>query len=139
MKVSAAMHAKADWVEHDTPVAEVAQVMKKDDVGAIPVGRDDRLVGMITDRDIAIRVVAEGRDPHKTPAAEVMTPGIHYCLTGQNIDEAIRIMETNKVRRLPVLNDKKRLVGMLALGDIAHLAGNETSGALLRAVSGHHA
>jgi CBS domain-containing protein len=139
MKVSAAMHSKADWVQHDTPIAAVAEMMKKDDVGAVPVGRDDRLVGMITDRDIAIRVVAEGRDPRKTPAAEVMTPGIHYCQTGQSIDEAIRIMEDKQVRRLPVLNEKKRLVGMLALGDIAHRAGNEASGALLRAVSGHHA
>ncbi|MCE6967259.1 CBS domain-containing protein [Cereibacter sphaeroides] len=70
MEVREAMHAPAQWVDADTPVAEVARQMKAEDIGALPVGEDDRLIGMITDRDIALRVVGEGRDPQKTAAKE---------------------------------------------------------------------
>ncbi len=139
MDISKAMHAQADWVSADTPVSEVARIMQKDDIGAIPVGKDDRLIGMITDRDIALRVVAAGRDPAKTTAEEVMTKDIVYCRTHETVEDAIHLMDQKKIRRLPVINDKQRLVGMLSLGDISHAVGRELSGELLRAVSDHHA
>lgn len=138
MEIAKIMHPKADWVEADTPVSEVAKMMKADDVGAIPVGKGDRLIGMITDRDIALRVVAEGRDPSQTRAEDVMTAGVVYCLTHQSVEDAIHLMDQKKIRRLPVLNEKKRLVGMLSIGDISHSVSRDLSGELIRAVSDHH-
>ncbi len=138
MEVSKAMHRKADWVSADTPVAEVARMMKASDIGAVPVGKNDRLIGMITDRDIALRLVADGHDPAQTRAEEIMTPGIVYCRTSQSVEDAIAIMEKRKVRRLPVIDDDKRLVGMLSLGDIAHAFRGEVPGDLMQAVASHH-
>lgn len=138
MDVSKAMHSHADWVSSDTPVSEVARMMQKDDIGAVPVGEDDRLVGMITDRDIAVRVVAAGRDPDRTKVGEVMTKGIVYCRTSETVEDAIHLMDQRKIRRLPVLDENKRLVGMLSLGDVAHSVGRDLSGELLSAVADHH-
>ena len=138
MEILQAMHHTANWVTHDTTAAEVARRMKTDDVGAIPVGKNDRLVGMITDRDLALRIVAEGRDPEKTRAEEVMTPGVIYCQTHQTVEDAIHLMDQKKIRRLPVLNEKKRLVGMLSMGDVSHSVSRDLSGELLRAVADHH-
>lgn len=138
MQISTTMHKKVDWVSADTTVAEVARMMKTEDIGAIPVGKDDRLVGMITDRDLTLRVIAEGRDPAKTKAEDVMTKGIIYCQTKQTVEDAIHLMDQKKVRRLPVLNEKKRLVGMLSLGDIAHSTSRELAGELVRGVADHH-
>ncbi len=138
MKIEKAMHVHADWASADTPISEVARMMEKDDIGAVPVGKDDRLVGMITDRDIALRVVAKGLSPEKTTAEEVMTSGIVYCHTNETVEDAIHLMDQKKIRRLPVLNDKKRLVGMLSLGDISHAVSRDLSGELLHAVADHH-
>ncbi len=138
MKVSEAMHSPAEWVSADTPVSEIAARMAKDDIGAVPVGKDDRLVGMITDRDIVLRVVATKRDATKTLAQEVMTPGIIYCRTEETVEDAIHLMDQKKIRRLPVLDENKRLVGMLGLGDIAHSVGLQLAGELVRAVADHH-
>jgi len=93
---------------------------------------------MVTDRDIALRVVAEGRDPAKTTAEEVMSKGIIFCRTNETVEDAIHIMTQKKVRRLVVLDDKKRLAGMLSLGDVSRAVGRELSGELLRRVSDHH-
>lgn len=138
MDVAKAMHKHADWVSADTPVIEIARMMKTDDIGAVPVGRDDRLVGMITDRDIALRVVAAGLDPAHVKAEEVMTKGVVYCRTTETVEDAIHLMDQRKIRRLPVLDDRKRLVGMLSLGDVAHSVGCELSGELLHAIADHH-
>ncbi|EPX83687.1 CBS domain-containing protein [Salipiger mucosus] len=138
MDISEAMHAKADWASADMPVSEVARMMKADDIGAVPVGKDDRLIGMITDRDIALRVVAEGRNPDKTRVEEVMTKDIVYCQTHETVEDAIHLMDQKKIRRLPVLDGDKRLVGMLSLGDVSHSVGRALSGELLHAVSDHH-
>lgn len=138
MEISAAMHKQADWASADTPVSEVAKMMQKDDIGAVPVGKDDKLIGMVTDRDIALRVVAAGRDPAKTTAEEIMTKGIVYCRTTETVEDAIHLMDQKKIRRLPVIDDNKRLVGMLSLGDISHAVGRELSGELLHSVADHH-
>jgi CBS domain-containing protein len=93
---------------------------------------------MITDRDIAIRVVARGRDPDRTTAGEVMTPGIVYARTTGTVEDAVHLMDQKKIRRLPVIDENWRLVGMLSLGDVARAASRELSGELLRAVADHH-
>lgn len=138
MKISDAMHRQADWASADTPVSEVAKMMEKDDIGAIPIGKDDKLIGMVTDRDIALRVVAAGRDARKTTAEEIMTRGIVYCRTAETVEDAIHLMDQKKIRRLPVIDDKKRLVGMLSMGDVSHSVSRDLSGELLHAVADHH-
>lgn len=139
MKVRDAMHKGAEWVEAVTAVATIAKKMRDLDVGAIPIGENDRLIGMVTDRDIAIRVVAEGKDASKLTARDVMSKGIVFCRDTEDVEDAVRIMELKKIRRLPVLGENKRMVGMLSLGDVSHGASQEISGETLKAVSAHHA
>ena len=139
MKISKAMHPKAEWASAETPVSEVAKMMEKDDIGAIPVGKDDKLIGMLTDRDIATRVVAKGLDPTKTTAESVMTKGIVWCQTNSTVEDAIHLMDQKKIRRLPVIDENKRLVGMLSLGDIVHSVSHDLSGEILHSVADHHA
>jgi CBS domain-containing protein len=122
MKVSKAMHKGVTWVEPDTPVDTLAIMMREHDIGAIPVGENDRLIGMVTDRDIVCRCLAAGLDPRAATARDVMTKGIRFCLDKHNLNDAARLMEIKKVRRLPVINGKKRMVGMLSLGDVYHKA-----------------
>lgn len=138
MKINDAMHHTAYWASADTPVSDVAKMMHQNDIGAVPIGKDDKLVGMITDRDLALRVVAEGRDPSATSAEEVMTKEIIYCRTTETVEDAIHLMDQKQIRRLPVLDDNKRFVGMLSLGDVSHAVSRELSGELLHAVADHH-
>jgi CBS domain-containing protein len=138
MQVKDAMHKTAEWAEATTPVQLVAAKMRDLDIGAIPIGEKDRLVGMVTDRDIAMRAVAAGKDASKLTARDVMSNGIVYCRDTEDVNDAVRIMEQKQIRRLPVLNDQKRLVGVLSLGDIAHFAPRQIAGEALSAVSAHH-
>ncbi len=125
MKVKELMTVNAAWVDAETPLAKVAETLRDNDIGCLPVGDNDRLVGMITDRDIACRAVAEGRDPNKTTAREVMSPGIVYCFEDQSDAEALQMMESKAIHHLPVLSRQKRIVGMLSLSDFA-LKGDRT-------------
>lgn len=138
MKVSEAMHAPAEWVDAETPIMDIAARMAKDDIGAVPVGKGDKLVGMVTDRDIAVRVTAKGLDPARTVAEAVMTEGLIFCNDDETVEDAVHLMDQQKVRRLPVMNAKSHLVGMLSLGDVAHAAGLQLAGELTRAVADHH-
>ena len=138
MEIAKIMHSPADWVDANTAVAEVARLMKASDIGALPVGRNDRLIGMVTDRDLALRVLGEGRDPAMTTAEQVMTPGIVWCLTTQTVEDAMHMMEQKKIRRLPVIDEKKRLVGMLSIGDIADAMPRQLLGEVVNAVADHH-
>ncbi len=138
MKVKNAMHKGAEWIAPDMSVGQIAKKMRKLDVGSLPVGENDKLIGMVTDRDITCRAVANGHDISKLTARDVMTKGIFYCRDSEELDDALRIMETRKIRRLPVIDEKKRMVGMLSLGDISHAASHELSGELCAAVSDHH-
>jgi CBS domain-containing protein len=139
MKVKDAMHKGAEWVTPQTALADVARKMRDLDIGAIPVGENDRLIGMVTDRDITCRGVANSGDCTKLTARDVMSKGIVYCNDTEDLEDALRMMEQKQLRRLPVINDKKRMVGMLSLGDIAHAASHELSGEVTAAVSAHHA
>ena len=138
MKVKEAMHKGVEWRTPDTPVSEIARLMREQDVGAVPIGENDRLVGMVTDRDIVCRSCANGGDPDTVKAREVMTSGIVYCVEDQEVSDVLHLMEDKKIRRLPVLNAKKRMVGMLTLGDIAHAAPQPQVGELCQAVASHH-
>ena len=139
MKVKDAMHKGTEWVEATTPVVTLAAKMRDLDIGAIPIGENDRLIGMVTDRDIAIRAVAAGKEASKLTARDVMSKGVVFCRDTEDVEDAVRIMEQKQIRRLPVLDKNKRMVGMLSLGDVAHCASHEISGETLTAVSAHHA
>lgn len=139
MKVREAMHPGAHWVEPGTPVFEIAKLMRDQDIGSVPVGENDRLVGMVTDRDIVCRGIAEGRDCSTMTAGSVMSSGIVYCRESEELDDAVRIMEQHQIRRLPVINEDKRMVGILSLGDVSHTAPRQLSGEVLQSVSSHHA
>ena len=104
-------------------ISEAAQKMSHLDIGPLPVCEGERLVGMLTDRDITVRAVAAGRDPVTTLVREVMTPDLIYGFEDQGLEDAARLMEQYQIRRLPVLNRSNQLVGMVALGDLAVHAG----------------
>ena len=120
MKVKDAMHKGVDWVSPDTPITEIAKLMRAHDIGCIPIGEDDKLVGMVTDRDIVCKGLAgNGFDASRAKARDVMTDGIHCCREDDDLAKAVHHMETLKVRRLPVINKSKRMVGMISLGDVS--------------------
>ena len=139
MKVKDAMHKGVDWVSPDTPVAALAKLMRDHDVGAIPIGENDRLVGMVTDRDIVCKgLVQDSFDAHDATARDVMTAEIHCCREDDDLAKAVRHMEELKVRRLPVINKSKRMVGILSLGDVSHSALAELLLECIKNVSAHH-
>ena len=119
MKVSEIMSREPVVVAPGTSLSETAQLMRDLDVGMLPVCDGDRLQGMITDRDIAIRGVAEDLDPTSSTAEDVMTKNVLFCFEDDSVDEAAHKMEANQVRRLVILTREKRLIGVLSLGDLA--------------------
>jgi CBS domain-containing protein len=139
MKVKDAMHKGVEWVGPDTPVTELAKLMRMHDIGAIPIGENDRLVGMVTDRDIVCKGLAEdGFDTSRMRARDVMTPDIHCCREDDDLAKAVHHMEQLKVRRLPVINKSRRMVGILSLGDVGHSAPGELLTECVKSVSAHH-
>jgi CBS-domain-containing membrane protein len=139
MKVKDAMHKGVDWVSPDTPVTEVAKLMCEHDIGALPIGENDRLIGMVTDRDIVCKGVAkEGFDPERATARDVMSEGIHCCREDDDLGKAVRHMQELKVRRLPVVNKNKRMVGILSLGDVSQSAPSDLLTQCVKGVAGHH-
>ncbi len=119
MKIKDIMSKDVQIVTPDTLLHEVAKKMQNSDCGSILVGENDRLVGVITDRDLALRCVAESHDPAQTKAAQVMTKEILYCRDTDEMEDVALNMTKNKVRRMPVLDKDKRLVGIVSLGDMA--------------------
>jgi len=113
------MSKKVELANPDMTLNLAAQKMRDGDFGIMPVSENDKLIGMITDRDIAVRAVAAGKDPKATKIREVMSKNVLYCYDDQNTEEVAKNMGDNQVRRLPVVNRQKRLVGILALGDLA--------------------
>ena len=136
MKVAQAMSRDVCLTNPDQNICEVACTMAQIDAGAVPVADGDRLVGMITDRDIAVRAVAEGKGPD-TPVREVMTAEIKYCFEDEELDHVAKNMAEQRVRRLPVVNRDKRLVGMLSVGDIALTRQKKAAAQALSGVSRH--
>ena len=139
MKVKDVMHKGVDWVSPDTPVIELAKLMKGQDIGCIPIGEDDRLIGMVTDRDIVCKGLADKNfNAARATARDVMTPGIHCCREDDDLAKAVHHMETLKVRRLPVINKSKRMVGMVSLGDVSQFAPGDLLTECVKSVSAHH-
>lgn len=120
MIVKDCMTKVVELITPDMSVTEAAKKMRDGDFGIIPVQKDDRIVGMLTDRDIAIRCVAEGRDINNLKVGQVMTEKVLYCFDDQSVDQVAKNLGENQVRRLPVVNREKRLVGILSLSDLTH-------------------
>ena len=119
MKIAECMTHEVDVVRPDQPIREAAQFMLRDDAGSMPVCDGDRLLGMITDRDIAVRAIAEGRGPD-TPVRDAMTDHVDYCFDDDEVEEVATKMSDMQVRRFPVVSrEDKRLVGIVSLGDLS--------------------
>ena len=134
MKVGEIMTRGVEIASPDDTVQQAASRMTELDVGVLPVGENDRLVGMLTDRDIAIRAVAQGKGPD-TKVREAMTPEVRYVFEDQDLEDAVRSMGENKVRRLPVMSREKRLVGIVSFGDVALYGDGGQTDAAAAAVS----
>lgn len=131
MKISEVMSNTVEVVGTDASMYDIAKKMQRSDCGCVVVVKDDRLVGMVTDRDIALRCIAENHHPEEMVAEKVMTRDILYCRDTDDTDDVVRNMALNKVRRLPVLNAEKRLVGIVSLGDLASHSNHELCGQAL--------
>lgn len=135
MRVKDAMTTGVELASPNHTIRQAALLMGKNDCGALPVADKDSLVGMITDRDIAVRAIAAGKGP-KTLVREIMSPEVLYCFEDQELEEVARNISDIKVRRLPVMNRDKRLVGILSLGDMSLKAdGSDAAADALRAIS----
>ena len=136
MQLKEIMTPGVEVIAPEATIQEAAEKMRHLDIGPLPVCDGDRLVGLLTDRDITVRAVAEGRNPATTQVREVMTPEVVYGYEEQDSQDAARLMEQYQIRRLPVLNHAKRLVGMVSLGDLAvHAGGQSLAGEVLEQVS----
>src|SRR5262245_23000408 len=136
MLVKDVMTRRVEVIHPDSTLQEAAERMKELDVGPLPVCDGDRLIGMITDRDITVRSTAQGQDPWTDRVRDAMTPGVIYCFEDQEVAEAARLMKDEQVRRLLVLNRDKWLVGIVSLGDLAVETGDDQlAGDTLEAVS----
>ena len=134
MKVSEVMTSDVQTINADQTAREAASFMLRAEAGSIPVCEGDKVIGMITDRDIAVRGVAEGRGPD-TPVRDLMSDGIICARADEDIDEVARRMSAEQVRRLPVLDDEERLIGIVSLGDLARETTGETAHEALEGVS----
>jgi|SRR5688572_8271849 len=134
MRVREVMTPNVKIASPQDTLQHAAQMMVDIECGALPVGENDKLVGMLTDRDITIRAVAQGKSPQECHVSEVMSPEIKYIYEDETIEDASRNMSDLQVRRLPVMNRKKRLVGIVSLGDLA-LNAKDNAGKALKEIS----
>ena len=118
MHVQELMSSDVKIADPNMTIRDAARRMRADNIGALPVGENDRLIGMVTDRDIVVRAVAEERSAGNTTVREVMSESVFYCFQDDDVEQAAQVMAEHQVRRLPVLNRDKRLVGVVALADL---------------------
>ena len=136
MQVSEIMTSHVEVIHPDATLKEAAEKMSRLEIGPLPVCDGERLVGMLTDRDITIRATAQGRDPNTTKVREAMTAEVVYCFADQEVEIAAQMMEMRQIRRVPVLTRDKRLVGIVSLGDLSVETQNEKlAGRTLEGVS----
>ncbi len=119
MQVKEIMSRIVEVIDADSPIQSAAEMMRNSDIGMLPVREGDRLVGILSDRDITVRATASGLDPTKTEVKDVVTPGVTYCFENQSVEEAAKLMQANRLRRLVVLNQQKKLAGIVSIGDLA--------------------
>lgn len=124
-----------ETIEPDATVQQAAQRMRDLDVGALPVCDGSRLIGMLTDRDITIRATAEGKAPSECRVQDAMTPQVAYCFADEDVERAARLMEEQQIRRLPIVDRDKKLVGIVAMADIARTIDDPRKGQVLEQVS----
>lgn len=137
MLVNEVMSANVEWVGPDITLQESARRMRDKDIGCLPVRESDRIIGMITDRDIACRAVADGRDPATTKVRDIMSEHITCCFDDDDVAKAAKVMEDKHIRRLPIVSHDDRLVGLLSLDDLARRCSHELSGEVMEAVATH--
>ena len=130
MQVQEIMSPTVHLADPNMTIRDAARQMRADNIGALPIGENDRLIGMVTDRDIVVRAVAEERSAGNTTVREVMSEGLCYCFADDDVKQAAQVMAEHQVRRLPVLNRDKRLVGIVALADLGLSEGRAAQGAL---------
>jgi CBS domain-containing protein len=135
MKIREIMTPDAQCVGPEETLVDAAALMRQLDVGVLPVCHEGDVVGMITDRDIAIRAVADARPPSTTRVREIMSPGTVFVYEDQDVDEVVEVLEKHQIRRAPVMSRERRLVGIVSLGDIAVDASAALSGEALKCVS----
>ena len=135
MQVRDAMTAGIRIAEPEEKLPHAAKKMRTQNIGALPVVEDGKLIGMLTDRDIAIRAVGDNKDPASVAVRDIMSDECFWCAENEQLDDAVRIMEANQVRRLPVMNDRREVVGMLSIEDVAVHAPESLTGEVLKAVS----
>lgn len=135
MTIRDIMTTEVKLVHPDTNIAEAASVMKDFDVGALPVVDGGEPMGMLTDRDIAIRIVAEGKDPKQVAVRDALSDGLTYAYDDQSLEEAAKLMEDHQLRRLAILDRDKNLVGMVSMGDVATRADTQKAGEVTQEVS----
>jgi CBS domain-containing protein len=133
--VREAMTSNPCSIDADKPVAYAAKMMRDEDVGMAPVVEGDRLVGTVTDRDIVTRVIAEGRDPQSTSVREIASTDLVTIDPQQELDEALNLMARHQVRRLPVVEEDGRLVGVVAQADVAEHADSSKTGRMVEEIS----
>jgi len=134
MQIREVMTERVRFVNPEAQLAEIAAEMRDNDFGAVPVADDERLIGMVTDRDIVVRGLAQGLGLTAT-AREVMSPNVLYCFETDSVEDVLKNMGANQVRRLPVINRAKRLVGVVSLGDLSKAAGQAPIGGALKKIS----
>ena len=134
-RIREVMTSNPSTIEPDGNVVEAARIMKQEDAGVVPVTENGRLTGMVTDRDIAIRVVAEGKDPQSTAVREVASTDLVTIDPQQDLDEALRLMAKHQVRRLPVVEEDGRLVGLVAQADVAREGDDTQTGQVVQEIS----
>jgi len=135
MKVKDVMTQNPEAIRSDDMVVKAAEVMRNIDVGVVPVFEGDKAVGILTDRDIVVRLVAENKDPESTKAAEIMSQDVVSCSDDTDAREAAGMMEEKKLRRLLVKNDQDKVVGVVSLGDLAVSLNKEAAGEVIQEVS----
>lgn len=135
MNIKDIMNPQARLVSPETSIHQAAESMREQGIGFLLVGEKDRLKGTLTDRDIVIRVVAEGRDIRNTRVSDILTDKVLYCREDQDASEVARNMSEQQVRRMPVVSDNKRLVGVISIGDLAQHLSAETAGRVLQGVT----
>jgi CBS domain-containing protein len=135
MHIQDVMTADVSFVEPATSILEIARKMRDGDIGSTPVVEDERLVGMVTDRDIVVRVIAEGGDVRTKTARDAMSPGVLYCFADQTVESVLESMGDQQIRRLPVIDRDKKLVGVVSLGDLALSGRRKAAGEALQEIS----
>ncbi len=135
MQVHEVMTPDVTTVRPDSSLIEIAKIMREEDIGAVPVTDNEQLLGMVTDRDIVIRGLVEGHDGLDRTAADVMSPDVRCCATDDDVEDVLRDMGDQQLRRMPVIDDDKRLVGIVSLGDLSREAKPKQAGKSLKDIS----